>query len=276
VTRNEPASTRPRFEVLFRAPGAALALRCYYCEHQFRVPYVGHTKSKRHCGYDVMLEETVREWLNHGDLALFETIKQAEELGYEPYKMGPQRSVMGEEEIHRAIEHMSEEIIRETADADRLLILGVRSKGVFLARRLAAELEKRLGRKVEIGEIEIYGSGEDLRKIPAPGEEPSPLNLKERAVILVDDVIHTGRTVKSALSIIFKSGRPQSVRLAVLIDRGHREVPVKPDYVGKHIPSSERERVRVKLRETEPDEKDKVVIYSIVSPAVASGEGLTA
>ena len=73
-----------------------------------------------------------------------------------------------------------------------------------------------------------------------------------------------GRTVKSALSIIFRSGRPQSVRLAVLIDRGHREVPVKPNYVGKHIPSSEKERVRVKLRESEHDEKDQVVIYSII------------
>ena len=82
----------------------------------------------------------------------------------------------------------------------------------------------------------------------------------------MDDVIYTGKTVKTALSLIFRAGRPQSVRLAVLVDRGHREVPVKPNYVGKHIPSSERERVRVKLRETEHDEKDKVVIYSIVSP----------
>jgi pyrimidine operon attenuation protein/uracil phosphoribosyltransferase len=95
------------------------------------------------------------------------------------------------------------------------------------------------------------------------------MNLKDRTIILVDDVIYTGRTVKSALTIIFRSGRPQSVRLAVLIDRGHREVPVKPNYVGKNIPSSERERVRVKLREAEQDEKDKVVIYSIISPAEA-------
>jgi pyrimidine operon attenuation protein/uracil phosphoribosyltransferase len=92
------------------------------------------------------------------------------------------------------------------------------------------------------------------------------MNLRDRTIILVDDVIYTGRTVKSALTIIFRSGRPQSVRLAALIDRGHREVPVRPNYVGKNIPSSERERVRVKLREAEHDEKDKVVIYSIISP----------
>jgi pyrimidine operon attenuation protein/uracil phosphoribosyltransferase len=93
--------------------------------------------------------------------------------------------------------------------------------------------------------------------------------LKDRAIILVDDVIYTGRTVRNALSIIFKAGRPQSVRLAVLVDRGHREVPVKPNYVGKNIPSSERERVRVKLREAEHGEKDKVVIYSIINPTEA-------
>jgi len=87
-------------------------------------------------------------------------------------------------------------------------------------------------------------------------------------VVLVDDVIFTGRTVKSALSIIFRSGRPQSVRLAVLVDRGHREVPVKPNYVGKHIPSSENDRVRVRLRGEDREGADCVVIYSIISPAV--------
>jgi pyrimidine operon attenuation protein / uracil phosphoribosyltransferase len=97
------------------------------------------------------------------------------------------------------------------------------------------------------------------------------LNLKDREVILVDDVIFTGRTVKSALSIIFRSGRPQSVRLAVLIDRGHREVPVRPNYVGKNIPSSENDRVRVKLRGLEQEERDQVVMYSIIS-AIASSQ----
>jgi pyrimidine operon attenuation protein/uracil phosphoribosyltransferase len=85
--------------------------------------------------------------------------------------------------------------------------------------------------------------------------------------VLVDDVIYTGRTIKDALSVIFRSGRPKMVRLAVLIDRGHREVPVKPNFVGKHIPSSERERVRVKLRDAESGEKDQAVIYSIINPS---------
>jgi len=105
-----------------------------------------------------------------------------------------------------------------------------------------------------------------VRRISPADPDAGPLNLRDREIVLVDDVIYTGRTVKDALSIIFRSGRPKMVRLAVLIDRGHREVPVKPNFVGKHIPSSERERVRVKLRATERGERDEAVIYSIINP----------
>jgi aspartate carbamoyltransferase catalytic subunit len=265
VTLNEPASTRPGFEVLFTGPGGGLILRCFYCDHQLKVQYMGHTTSKRYCHYDIALGETVQDWLRHGELAIFESIKQAEELGYEPYKIGPQRSLMDEAAIQEAIGGMTSQVLKETEDPDRLLILGIRSKGVWLAKRIAAQVARQRNRIIEVGEIEIYGPGDDLRRL-STDLESAPLNLKDREVILVDDVIHTGRTVKSALSIIFKSGRPRSVRLAVLVDRGHRELPVKPNYVGKHIPSSEKERVRVKLREVEQDEKDKVVIYSIISP----------
>ncbi|TAJ91710.1 aspartate carbamoyltransferase catalytic subunit, partial [bacterium] len=268
VTRTERISTRPRFEVLFSGPGGALILKCFYCDHQLKVRYMGHAKSRKYCPYDITLEETVQEWLKHGELAIFDSIKQAEELGYEPYKGGPQRNIMDEAEIREAIREMSEQILKESEEPDRLLVLGIRTKGSYLARRIAEELEKKCQRKIEVGEIEIYGTGDDLRSLSPLDGEPAAPSVKGRAVILVDDVIHTGMTVKNALSIIFKSGRPQSVRLAVLVDRGHREMPVKPNYVGKHIPSSEKERVRVKLREVEQDEKDKVVIYSIVTPEV--------
>ena len=174
---------------------------------------------------------------------------------------------MDQAAIENALGEISRQILRDCRDADRLLILGVRSVGSQLAQRIAAEIESQRKRKVEIGEIELYGSGDELRRIGPADPDAAPLSLKDREVILVDDVIHTGRTVKSALSIIFRSGRPQSVRLAVLIDRGHREVPVKPNYVGKNIPSSERDRVRVKLRGLEQEENDQVVIFSVISPA---------
>jgi len=203
---------------------------------------------------------------------LTRSIKHAEEMGYEPYKSGPQRSIMDEAEIRAAVRRISEEVLKESEEPDRLLILGIRTKGSYLAKRIAEELERKSQKRIEVGEIEIYGTGDDLRRLPAVDGEPSAPSVKDRAVILVDDVIHTGMTVKNALSIIFKSGRPRSVRLAVLVDRGHREMPVKPNYVGKHIPSSEKERVRVKLREVEQDERDKVVIYSIVSPGDSDQE----
>jgi aspartate carbamoyltransferase catalytic subunit len=269
ITVTEPSSTRKRFDLLFTGAGGALILRCVYCDHRFKVQLVGHVNSKRYCAYDAALADTIKAWLNKTELAIFNSIKEAEELGYEPYKSGPQRTVMDESEIQSAVQEMSRQIVRDCHDLEALLILGIRTKGSLLAQRIAAELERQQNRKPEVGEIEIYGAGEELRRIPPTDPKTVALNLKDRTIILVDDVIYTGRTVKNALTIIFRSGRPQSVRLAVLIDRGHREVPVKPNYVGKSIPSSERERVRVKLREAEHDEKDKVVIYSIISPAEA-------
>ena len=266
ITVTEAASTRRRFDIVFSGAGGALILRCIYCDHRFRVQLVGHVKSKRYCTFDTGLSDTVREWLKKKELAIFNSIKEAEELGYEPYKSGPQRTVMDGGEIQAAVEEISGQIARDHSDLNRLLILGIRTNGSVLAQRIAAALERQQKRKPEIGEIEIYGSGEELRRISADPSEAAPMSLRDRTIILVDDVIYTGRTVKSALTIIFRSGRPQSVRLAVLIDRGHREVPVRPNYVGKNIPSSEKDRVRVKLRETEQDEEDKVVIYSLINP----------
>jgi aspartate carbamoyltransferase catalytic subunit len=266
VSRNEPVSTDARFLVFFSGPGGQLVLQCCYCEVQVKAQLVGHTRTRRYCHYDAALAETLKAWLVAGELAVFESIKQAEELGYEPYKIGPQRTLMDEEEIRAAMAEMAGQIFKETVDAERLLVLGIRTKGAILAHRIVAELTTRGKQDVEAGEIELYGAQEGLWKSATGEDEMAISNVRERNIILIDDVIHTGRTVKSALSMVFKFGRPGSVRLAVLIDRGHREIPVKPNYVGKHIPSSERERVRLKLREVEQGEKDKVVIYSIISP----------
>ena len=264
VTIKEPGSTIPRFEFPSDPFAGGLILRCLYCDHRFQARLIGHAVSKRYCSYDVGLADTVAQWFEKNELVIFESIKQAEELGYEPYKSGPQRIIMEEKEIQRALRQISASILHDCEDPDRLLILGIRTKGSILGRRIAAQLEQDQKRNFELGEIEIYGSGDELRRIFPANPELGPIHLRDRAIILVDDVIHTGRTVKNALGIIFRSGRPRSVQLAVLIDRGHREIPVKPNYVGKHIPSSERERVRVKLREAEHEERDKVVIYSLI------------
>ena len=274
ITVTEPASARRKFDFLAGGPGGALILRCLYCDHRIKVQLVGHVKSKRYCAYDIALSDTIKNWFTNKELVIFDSIKAAEEIGYEPYKSGPQRNIMDQTAIENAVRDIARQILGDCEDPDRLLVLGIRSKGSYLAQRIAAELAAAQKRKIEIGEIEIYGAGDEIRRLPPADPEAGPLNLKDREIVLVDDVIYTGRTVKNALDIIFRSARPKSVRLAVLIDRGHREVPVKPNYVGKHIPSSERERVRVKLREAEHDEKDKVVIYSIISPVEQQAGGL--
>jgi len=266
VTLKEPLSTCKRFEIYSIGQIGSLILGCVYCDHRFQVRFVGNVKTKRFYSYDNTLAETIREWLKTGELAIFDSLKQAEELGYEPYKSGSQRALMDEADIKRALTEISQQILHDCRDPDRLVILGVRTVGSHLAQRIAAEIETKRGRKPELGEIELYGSGDAIRRLPPADPDAAPLNLKDREVILVDDVIYTGRTVKNALSIIFRTGRPQSVRLAVLIDRGHREVPVKPNYAGKNIPSSEKDRVRVKLRGVDKEESDQVVIYSIITP----------
>lgn len=267
VTLKEPVSTRKRFELFSVGEMGTLILGCMYCDHRFKVQFVGNVKSKRYCSFDNTVAATLHDWLKNGELAIFDSIKEAEELGYEPFKSGRQRVLMSEAEIQNALVEMSGQILRDCRNPDRLLILGVRSVGSQLAQRLATEIDKQRRRKPELGEIEIYGSGEELRRLNPADPDAGPLNLKDREIILVDDVIYTGRTVKSALSIIFRSARPQSVRLAVLIDRGHREVPVRPNYVGKNVPSSEKDRVRVKLREVDQEDRDQVVMYSIVNPS---------
>ena len=270
VTVHEALSTERRFRIYLADPIDALILGCDYCDHRFKVNYIGNVKAKRYASFDATLSATIRQWRDKGELALFDSIKEAEELGYEPTRSSAQRILMTETEIEAALAEMSRQILLDCRDPDRLLILGVRSVGSLLAQRIANAIEAQRKRRPEVGEIEIYGSGDELRRIGPSDPDLGPPSLKDREVVLVDDVISTGRTVKSALSIIFRSGRPQSVRLAVLVDRGHREVPVKPNYVGKHIPSSENDRVRVRLRGEDREAADHVVIYSITSPAAGA------
>jgi aspartate carbamoyltransferase catalytic subunit len=278
VTLNEPISTRRRLQILSPEEGDAWVVACLYCDHRTKVQYFGNAKLKRYVSFDPSLVRSFREWLKAGELAIFDTIKEAEELGYEPIKSGPQRILLNESEIDQALVEITGQILRDCQNPDRLLILGVRTVGAQLAQRIAHELEKKRTRRPELGEIEIFGAGEELRRVSPADPDAGPLNLKDREIILVDDVLYTGRTVKTALSIIFRSGRPQSVRLAVLIDRGHREVPVRPNYVGKNIPTGENERVRVKLRGLDQENRDQAVLYSIdhalgTAAPLTGGEG---
>jgi pyrimidine operon attenuation protein / uracil phosphoribosyltransferase len=169
--------------------------------------------------------------------------------------------VLDAEEIRRALTRIAHEILERTHGGHETVLLGIPTRGVPLAHRLAARIEEFEGRKVPCGSLDITMHRDDLRLRPARalGRTDLPASgVDGKTVVLVDDVLYSGRTVRAALDALTDLGRPQTVQLAVLVDRGHRELPIRPDYVGKNLPTSQREVVRVLL--TEIDAHDAVLI----------------
>src|SRR5207249_4464589 len=153
--------------------------------------------------------------------------------------------VLDEAALDRALTRIAHEILEKNGGASDLAFVGLRTRGVTLAQRLAAKIAQIDGATLPVGAPVIRGT--DI-----------PFSIKNKTVILVDDVLFTGRTVRAALDAIIDLGRPRAIQLAILIDRGHRELPIRPDYVGKNLPTSRRESVAVRLREH--DGEDRVVI----------------
>jgi pyrimidine operon attenuation protein/uracil phosphoribosyltransferase len=165
---------------------------------------------------------------------------------------------MDGDDIRRALTRIAHEIIERNKGARDLCLVGVLTRGVPLAQRLAALVQQIEGHPVPVGEIDIAEHRDDR---PAPGA-PSRTNISfpvvGKTVVLVDEVLYTGRTVRAALDALLEHGRPAQVQLAVLVDRGHRELPIRADYVGKNLPTSRRERVTVHL--SDPDGEEAVYI----------------
>jgi aspartate carbamoyltransferase catalytic subunit len=266
ITRFEGAYLSPRFTLGRSADTTVLALKCEYCERDLKTEYVGHTRSHRYYRFDENLQGYVRQWIEEGSLAVFDSVKQAEEGGYEPYKRGPQREIMNEQEVVRAIESLADQVIADVLDMPSVSIVGVVSRGAMLALRL----RELIGSKTKVfppcAALDVYKPDDALH--PIDGTET--FVVEDRAIVLVDDVINSGWTVQRAMATIWQRGRPAAVKLAVLIDRGHRAVPIRPNYVGKNIPTSRTERVQVRLGAAGNDPKakthDHVTIYSIVEP----------
>ncbi len=172
--------------------------------------------------------------------------------------------VLDEQAIRRALTRIAHEIIERNKGIKNCVIVGIRTRGIYLANRLSERIEQIEGTKVPVGEIDITLYRDDLTKITVD-EQPLvkgnniPIDINNQIVILVDDVLFTGRTVRAAIDAVIDIGRPASVQLAVLVDRGHRELPIRADYVGKNIPTSSSEKIVVEL--TEVDETDQVSIY---------------
>lgn len=170
------------------------------------------------------------------------------------------RVVLDSEEVNRAIIRMAHEILEANRGPDNLIMLGIPTRGVPLAERLAKAIESVESRPVLVGRLDVTMYRDDLRNHPtrSVGKTVLPGDINAKTVVLVDDVLYSGRTVSAALDALKDIGRPAAVRLAVLVDRGHRQLPIRADVVGKNLPTSSSERVRVHLGET--DETTEVTI----------------
>jgi pyrimidine operon attenuation protein / uracil phosphoribosyltransferase len=175
--------------------------------------------------------------------------------------------LLDEESMRRTLSRIAHEIIERNDDLDAVALVGIHTRGVPIAHRLRNLVEERTGEELALGQLDITFHRDDVhvRAGQAP-RRPQPLaretkldfELEGRTVILVDDVLYTGRTIRAAIDALFEYGRPDRVQLAVLADRGHRELPIRPDYVGKNLPTGRNERVQVELLEI--DELDRVLL----------------
>ena len=171
--------------------------------------------------------------------------------------------VLDEQAISRALTRIAHEIIEKNKGIEDCVLIGIRTRGIFLADRLAKRINQIEGKEIELGELDITLYRDDLSKKSNDGEpivkgSDIPVNITDKKVILVDDVLFTGRTVRAAMDALVDLGRPSQIQLAVLVDRGHRELPIRADFVGKNVPTSQSEKITVTL--TEVDQVDQVTI----------------
>ena len=173
------------------------------------------------------------------------------------------RTVLHEADIARALTRISHEILESNRGPDGLVLLGIPTRGVTLADRIGALVEQFGGAAVPVGALDVTMYRDDLHRNPTRAPQPTQIpsgGIDGRVVVLVDDVLFSGRSIRAALDALQDIGRPAAVRLATLVDRGHRELPIRPDFVGKNLPSARDERVNVRLIET--DGRDEVTIES--------------
>ena len=180
--------------------------------------------------------------------------------------------VMDAERISRALTRIAHEILEHNRGLSDLALVGVRSRGVPIAQRIAEDLRKIAGEDIAVGALDITLYRDDLMGAsvgiaPLVRKTEIPFSIDDKRILLVDDVLYTGRTIRSALDALIDFGRPRSIQLIVLVDRGHRELPIKADYVGKNLPTSLKESVQVRLLEI--DGVDEVVIESAELPGSA-------
>jgi pyrimidine operon attenuation protein/uracil phosphoribosyltransferase len=177
-----------------------------------------------------------------------------------PPRLREKAQVLDATALDRALTRIAHEILEKNGGAKNLTFVGLRTRGVTLAQRLMAKITAIDGASPPVGTLDITLYRDDLgmRGAPVIRGTDIPFSIRDKTVILVDDVLFTGRTIRAALDALIDLGRPQMIQLAILVDRGHRELPIRPDYIGKNLPTSRRESVAVRLMEH--DGEDRVVI----------------
>ena len=168
-------------------------------------------------------------------------------------------SLFDENAVNRAIVRIAHEIIEKNESVDNLCIVGIKTRGVYIASRLAEAIFKIENKKVSVGTLDVSSFRDDVAKLADRESVNLDFPITDKSIILTDDVIYTGRTVRAALDAILSSGRASKIQLAVLVDRGHRELPIRADYVGKNVPTSRNEIIKVNLKET--DGNDGVELF---------------
>lgn len=178
--------------------------------------------------------------------------------------MNLKASILDDKAMKRALARISHEIIEKNNGVEDIVLIGVKRRGIPLAQRIAKNIEEFEGVKVPVGSVDITLYRDDLTALnedPNVNDDEIEVEIKDKKVIIVDDVVYTGRTVRASIDAIFHNGRPNMIQLAVMVDRGHRELPIRPDYVGKNIPTSHEEIVSVSVSEL--DGEDSVKIYEV-------------
>ena len=171
-----------------------------------------------------------------------------------------QKRLLAADDIRRAVARLAHEVLEHNEGVDSLVLVGLRTRGIPLARRLQLRIREFEGADVPLGELDITLYRDDVYHHPPRALSPTsiPVDISDKTVILVDDVLYTGRTIRAALDALIDLGRPRAIQLVCLIDRGHRELPIRPDYVGKNVPTSRHEKVAVRFEEV--DGVDEVVL----------------
>lgn len=171
--------------------------------------------------------------------------------------------LMDDAAIRRALTRIAHEMLEKNKGIEGCVLIGIRTRGIYLARRLAERILAIEGQPIPVGQLDITGYRDDRpdndKADRASGNEDLPLLVKDHRIILVDDVLYTGRTIRAAMEALMDHGRPRSIQLAVLVDRGHRELPIRPDYVGKNVPTSRHEEIEVSLSEIDDSDCVKIL-----------------